>query len=358
MGKRNYTWLIRAVTLLIFLLCFFVFLKLTPIWKPITLIMLTALTPILISAFITYLLHPIVEIIHKQGIPRVVAILSIYILFFGGIGFGFYKLIPQILNQFKELNENIPYLMNKYRDWINEIDYRTEHFPDGIHQRIEQGLERIETGFDQFISTLGTIVKNLLNYLILFAIIPLIVFYMLKDIILFKKAVWYMTPRKWRRPGIQLLKQIDESLGNYIRGQLFVCLLIGVAASVSLWIAGINYPLILGVIIGVTNIIPYFGPIIGAIPAIIVATTISGKMVLIVIIIILLLQFLEGNILGPLIVGKSLHMHPVVIIIALLVGEEIAGIVGMILAVPVLAILKEIVFHVKLNIEKKSEASN
>lgn len=357
MDSRNYIWLIRASTLLLLLLCLFVFVKLTPIWKPIAMLMLTAVTPIIISAFITYLLHPVVEITHNRGIPRVVAILAIYVLFFGGIGFGLYKLIPQILNQLKELNENIPYLVNTYRDWIQEIEFRTEHFPTGIHQRIEQGLEGVEARFDQFLSGTADFMRGLLNSLIFFAIIPFIVFYMLKDFIIFKKAIWYMTPRKWRRPGIQLLKQIDESLGNYLRGQLFVCLLIGIAGSVSFWIIGLSYPLILGVIIGITNIIPYFGPLIGAIPAVIVASTISGKLVLIVVVIILLLQFLEGNVLSPFIVGKSIHMHPVVIIIALLVGEEVAGILGMIFAVPILAILREIIFHIKLNIEKKQRAT-
>ncbi|WP_017755906.1 AI-2E family transporter [Calidifontibacillus oryziterrae] len=358
MGNHKYVWLIRAATLLITLLCLFVFIKLLPIWEPIGKILLTALTPLLISSFIAYLLLPVVEFIHARRVPRVIAILAIYVVFFGGIGFGLYKLIPQLLNQFKDLNENIPYLVNTYRHWINEIDFRTEHFPEGIHQRIEEGLHSIESGIDQLLTTIAVFLKELLNSLILFALIPLIVFYMLKDISLFKKAIWYVTPRKWRRPGIQLLKQIDESLGNYIRGQLFVCLLIGIVATASFWIVGMNYPLILGTIIGITNIIPYFGPFIGAIPAIIVAITLSGKMVLIVAMIIVLLQFLEGNILAPLIVGKSLHMHPVVIIITLLVGEELAGVIGMILAVPVIAILREVIFLLVFNLKKTRSVKN
>lgn len=142
------------------------------------------------------------------------------------------------------------------------------------------------------------------------------------------------------------LHDVDRSLGSYIRGQLTVCTIIGLLATVSLWLAGIRYPLVLGVIIGITNIIPYFGPVIGAFPAIIIAATISVKMVFLVIIIIFGLQFIEGNILSPLIVGKSLHIHPVLIILALLIGGEIAGVVGLILAVPVFAVLKVTITHI------------
>ena len=355
--SRSYKWLIRAATLLIVFLCIFVFFKLTPIWEPIYRIILTVFLPVLISGFITYLLLPIVEGLHNRGIPRTVAILGIYLLFFGGIGFGLYKLFPQIIKQLKDLSENLPYLMNTYRTWIEEIDFQTKNFPEEIHTRIEQGISSVETAVNQFISFVMAFLKGLLNSLVLIALIPLIVFYLLKDIILFKKAVWYMTPRKWRRAGIELLKDIDESLGNYIRGQLFVCIIIGVVATAALWITGMSYPLLLGSIIGVTNIIPYFGPVIGAVPAIIVASTISIKMVIIVVIIIGILQFLEGNILSPLIVGKSLRMHPVAIILALLAGEEIGGVVGLILAVPVLAILRVVVTHLKLNFEKQTQES-
>ncbi len=331
------------------------FLKLAPLWKPIFDIFLIAFVPIFIAGFITYLLHPLVEGLHGRGIPRSIAILSIYLCFFGGIGFLLYKLIPLVVQQLMDLSKNLPYFTNTYRSWIEEIDFRTEHFPLGIHQRIEAGLNGLEQGIDRFISRLLLFMKELLNSIILFAIIPFIVFYMLKDFTIFKKAAWYITPRKWRKSGIALLKDIDESLGRYIRGQLFVCLVIGVCATIGLWLSGISYPLILGFIIGVTNIIPYFGPIIGAVPAVIIASTISFNMVIIVFLIILFLQFLEGNVLSPLIVGKSLHMHPVVIIIALLVGEHISGILGLILAVPIIAVLRVILYHLKITFEKKTQ---
>ena len=158
---------------------------------------------------------------------------------------------------------------------------------------------------------------NIINHVFTIVIIPFISFYMLKDFGEIKKAIWYMTPRKWRQSGTVLLRDIDKSLGSYIRGQILVCAIIGSISAILFWIFDLKYPLLLGLIIGITNVIPYFGPVIGAVPAMLIAATMCVKMIVIVIVIIFLLQFLEGNILSPLIVGKSLHMHPIVIMFAL-----------------------------------------
>jgi predicted PurR-regulated permease PerM len=122
---------------------------------------------------------------------------------------------------------------------------------------------------------------------------------------------------------------------------------IGSAAALFFWFFHLRYPLLLGFLVGITDVIPYFGPIIGAIPAVIIAATISVKMVLISVVIIIILQFLEGNILSPYIMGKSLHMHPLIIIAAITAGGEIGGVIGLILAVPVLVVLRVGIVHAK-----------
>ena len=113
-----------------------------------------------------------------------------------------------------------------------------------------------------------------LNSAFVITIIPFIAFYMLKDFTFIKRAVWYMTPKKWREKGTHFLKMSMNRLGSYIRGQFLVCVIIGSLSSILFWIFHLKYPLLLGLIIGVTNVIPYFGPIIGAVPAVIIAATI------------------------------------------------------------------------------------
>jgi predicted PurR-regulated permease PerM len=338
---------VRLGKVLLIIVMVYLVIRLKAIWVPIFDLLFTAITPFAIAGFITYLLHPLIENIHERGIPRVLAILIIYIMFFGGIGYGLYKGIPLFIQQLRDLSENLPGLIETYKGWTKRIHNETSAWPEDIHERIETLLVQAEQSVGNLLTMILNSLKGFVNSAMVFALIPFIVFYMLKDIEQIKKAVWYLTPKRWRSRGIAFLKDVDESLGNYIRGQLFVCLIIGTIATVALWIAGMKYPLLLGIIIGVTNIIPYFGPIIGAVPAVILAATISIKMVMIVVVIIFVLQFLEGNILSPFIVGKSLHMHPLVIMFALFLGGEIGGIVGLILAVPFAAVLKVALLHVK-----------
>lgn len=347
MKEFQLKWILRFSLLLIIFLTLYVFLKLGAIWLPILTILKTFLVPFLISIFITYLLHPLIEKIHHRGIPRSIAILLIYLLFFGGLGFGLYKGIPVIIEQLKDLAGSFPQFYETYRNWLTEFESRTSNLPAFMHGQLDELFYSVESYVDSLLAKTLLIVKAFVNSIFLFAIIPFIVFYMLKDYDQMVKAIWYITPRKLRKAGQLFIKEVDESLGNYIRGQLLVGFLIGTIATIAFWISGMPYPLLLGSIVGVTNIIPYFGPIIGAIPAAIIAATVSVNMLIIVVIIIFVLQFTEGNLLSPLIVGKSLHMHPIVIIAALLLGGEVGGVIGLITAVPIVAILKVFIIHAK-----------
>ncbi|MCP3742584.1 AI-2E family transporter [Rossellomorea sp. BNER] len=348
-------WLYRlAISLFVFILLYFLYL-LTPVWKPILKVIAIALFPFLLGGFITYLLHPIVENLHKAGIHRAIATLLIYILFFGGTGYAIYKGIPIIIHQLRDLSENASLFTDQYQKWLIFIQKQTSTWPDGIQHELDARIESFEKWLNGLLKFVLSGVMKFLNSLFLIIIVPFISFYLLKDFYHVKKAAWYLTPVKWRESGKKFIHDLDESLGGYIRGQLLVCLIIGSLAALSLWLMGMKYPLLLGIIIGVTNVIPYFGPIIGAVPAAVIASTVSSNMVIYVVIVVLVLQFLEGNVLSPLIVGKSLHMHPLFIMGALVLGGEIGGVIGLIVAVPLLAMLKVVCIHARTHfVESKS----
>jgi predicted PurR-regulated permease PerM len=348
-------WFYRLGFLLLLFIVIYIFLKLEPIWLPIVRIVFTVLLPFFIAAFISYLLHPVVEILHEKGMNRGLAIAIIYLLFFGGIGFGMYKGAPVIITQIRELSESAPKVAEQYRQLVASFEQRTSDWPFGVHERLEDGITMMEKRIEQLMKIVMASLMKVFDFILLLALIPFIAFYIVKDFNSIKKMVWYLTPKRWRQQGIAFLKDIDASLGGYIRGQILVCAVIGSISALLFWIAGIDYPLILGLIIGITNVIPYFGPIIGAVPAVIIASSISVKMVFITLAIVFALQFLEGNVLSPLIVGKSLHMHPLFIILALLTGGEIGGIVGLILAVPILAMIKVCILHARNQFTKKKE---
>lgn len=340
-------WYYRIGFLLLLLIAIYLFLKISFVWMPILRVAVIIILPFIIGGFITYLLHPLVEKLHEKGLHRGIAIILIYIIFFGGIGFAVYKGIPAMIDQLKDLTESAPVLAEQYREWIAKLQSHTRAWPDGLQARLDEGIDTFEKKLDLLLTVLVNILMKFLNSALILMLIPFIAFYMLKDFQLIKQACWYMTPKKWRKKGTLFLKDIDESLGSYIRGQLLICMLIGSLSALLFWIFHLRYPLILGLIVGATNVIPYFGPIIGAVPAVIIAATSSVKLVIITVVIVFGLQFLEGNILSPFIVGKSLHMHPLIIMIALTAGGEIGGILGLILAVPVLVVVKVAIIHTK-----------
>lgn len=347
-------WFYRLGFLFLLFIVFFIFLKLKPLWGPFISIIFTILLPFFIGAFISYLLHPIVEALHRKGMKRGLSVAIIYLLFFGVSGFGLYKAIPATINQIQELSKNAPLLIEQYKQWMEMLEYHTSSWPFGVYERIENGMDIFQVRINTYLNNLINNAMKLVDFLILFALIPFISFYILKDYDELKKMIWYMTPKKWRNQGRAFLRDVDTSLGGYIRGQLLLCGSTSVVTSLLFWMFGMKYPLVLGTIIGITDVIPYFGAIIGAIPAIVIAATISVKMVMTVAIIIIVWQFLEGNVLSPLIVGKSLHMQPLFIMFALLAGEELGGIVGMILSIPILAVLKVIILHVRVHFRKKA----
>ncbi|EMI10527.1 AI-2E family transporter [Anoxybacillus gonensis] len=347
MEHSHLHFFVRFTKLLFVLVCLYFIVKLKSVWLPFLHLFIKIVTPFFIAAFITYLLHPVVEYVHQRGMPRALAILSIYALFFGGIGFAVYKGTPLFIAQLEDLNKSLPMFVRTYEQWTNAIHEQTATWPYDVHQRIEAMIAEAESFISEAVTGAIIGLKQIINRVIIFFIIPFIAFYMLKDVELIKKAAWDLTPKRWRKQGVQFLRDVDRTLGGYIRGQLFVCLLIGTAATLAFWLIGMKYPLLLGIIVGATNVIPYFGPIIGAIPAAIIAATVSVNMLFLTVGIVFLLQFIEGNILSPFIVGKSLHLHPLIIMFSLFVGGEIGGVFGLIVAVPIVAIAKETFTHIR-----------
>ncbi|MBM7554667.1 AI-2E family transporter [Thalassobacillus pellis] len=337
--------LYKIVLLIFVLLCLFLLAKLFPYYNGMLLGLWRIMIPFLISGFIAFLLHPIVEKLHEASMPRWAAILVIFSTFFAAAGFAIYKGLPRMIDQLKALNDQLPEFAEAYRGFINGIYQRTSDFPEGFHDQLSEILISMEAWANERITMLLASLSNMVEVMIIAAVIPVLTFYFLKDFDRMKGVCKKLTPKRFQSEGKHLLEDISISLGGYIRGQLLVCLFVGLFSFLGFWIIGIKYPLLLGIVIGATNIIPYFGPLLGAIPAVIIAMTTSWKMVVFVLITIIIVQMLEGNLLSPYIVGKSIHIHPILIILALLVGEEVAGVLGMILAVPVLTCLKVLLEH-------------
>lgn len=345
-NRLNFIYFL-VVGILLFLFIFLL-VKTFPYYGKIFSFLLSFLTPFLISILIAYLLYPIIEKLHTYQIHRGIAILLIYFLFFGGVGYAVYRVYPQIVHQLRDFTVNFPEFINMYQGIIYNLYDSTSFLPETVHDKMDQIILNIEKSLEQLLMRLVSGFTKIVDMIVIISVIPVLVFYFLKDYDRMKKFFKKFIPKKYHQKASTVFHAMDISLGNYIRGQLIVCLFVSITSLLLFRFLNIEYALLLAIVMGITNIIPYFGPILGAIPVTLVTYTTSGeiKLVIFVIIGIFVMQIIEGNLISPYIVGKSVRIHPVAIIFALLLGSQLFGIPGMILAVPVLTILRVVFTHV------------
>lgn len=345
-------WVFRLLVALMIIVFLYMLMKISPLLWGLYSFAKKILTPFIIAVIISYVLHPIVNLLHERKVPRPVAVLLIYAVFIASVTVIMINVIPMLIKQLRELNEHLPQLGMKAQSMLSSFN-RNELLPPSVREGFNRALLKLEESISSSITTFVDDIGSTISTIFIAFIVPFLVFYMLKDIKLIERSTLTFVPKKHRREIIRLLFDIDQALGNYIRGQFIVCVIIGVCAYLGYLLVGMPYALLLASLVAVFNIIPYLGPFFGAAPALIMASTISLKMMLLVITVNLAVQILEGNVISPQVVGRSLHIHPLMIILALMIGGELAGVVGLILAVPFFAVLKVIWQHVLAHLQNK-----
>lgn len=333
------------ITSIFIILLTYLLVKLFPVYGSILSFFVRLLLPFFIACFIAYLLYPIINWLKEYNFPNVLSILLIYFLFIGGTTYLVYRVYPAAIIQLRDLNEHLPQFIKMYEDAIYQIYVSTSFLPEAVHDQMDQFILNIETSLENLVGKLMGGFTKIFDFIVIITVIPVLVFYFLKDYHHIKNYLKKFLPIKYRPMMNQLANAIDERLGGYIRGQLLVSALVSLLTLIVFHLLGVKYALLLAIIMGLTNIIPYFGPIIGAIPAVAITITVSTKLTILVIIAVFVIQIVESNFISPYIVGKSMNIHPIAIIFALLLGGQIQGIIGMIIAVPALTILKEISTH-------------
>ncbi|TFE31599.1 AI-2E family transporter [Cohnella luojiensis] len=340
--SRLFTVLVYAI---LFLLVMFLIVLVRPMLMSVYDFLKAVLAPFLVAMVISYTLNPIVNLLHDRKVPRTAAVLLIYAVFISVSVVILMNVIPMFMNQVEELNEHMPDLTMRAQSIVDHFN-NNKLLPGTVREGINSSISSLEKQVEQRIADFLNNIGAVVNVLFIAMIVPFLAFYMMKDLDVFERAALQYVPRARRKHAVRLMKDIDAALGSYIRGQLIVSVCIGVLAYIGYLIIGMPYPLLMAGFVSLFDIIPYLGPFFGALPALLMATTISWKMVLMVIIVNMICQNLESNVISPQVVGRSMKMHPLTIILVLLIGGELAGVLGLILAVPFYAALKVVVQHV------------
>src|SRR5690606_298790 len=321
------------------------------IFTPLVIIVKTLFPPIILAGVLYYLLRPLVNLLSRK-IHRTLAIIIVFIGIAGVITGAVFLIGPELQKQFRNLVDNMPAIINNIQKWVMSLTEKEwfAQFQDSDYFSVEKYLSKFEENAQQLIqdllSGIATTVGFIANTVMVLVLFPFVLFFMLKDGEKAPKIIEKILPKKQRKEAYNVLSDMDTALSSYIQGQLTVSLFVGVFAYIGYLIIGLDYSLVLGLTSMVTNVIPFIGPWIGTIPAVIVGLFTSPVKALLVIIIAVVVQQIESNFISPIVMGKALKVHPLTIIFVLLVAGQFGGIIGLILAVPAYALLKVIVSHI------------
>ena len=304
--------------------------------------------PLFIGLLVAWLFEPLIKRLEKKNISRLLSTIIVYLSFILVFVLLLVLVVPEFVSQLKDLIGQAPVFLTKANDFITNM---FKNFSDSeidinsIKNQITGSIEGIVNGLTT--NSLSTVLNTVTNFISeSFSVVLglLIGFYISLSFDKVGSGISAFIPFKHKSDIKKLLDDLNEMARDYVSGTLFTSLIVAFLTFLGLVISGVGSPLLFAIFCGVTNIIPYFGPYIGGIPVIIVGFSVSPLCGIICLITILLVQFFEGNIIHPLIVGKAIDIHPVVIVISLLIFEHFGGIVGMIIAAPIVGALK-IIFN-------------
>lgn len=307
--------------ILIFILFYFLFLI-----RDILAILFIAL--ILASA-----VDPWVDWMQGKKIPRGVGIILIYIVMFAAVGTIISLIIPPIIAQVNELTSNFPQILEKIVSGVNILkEYSVKH---GILDNLKEHIGTISSNLQSAAGGLFSTVSGIFGSIFTFFLVLVITFYMVVEENAMKKIVWSIAPEKNQVYIMQLINRMQKKVGLWLRGQLILSLIIFSLTYIGLLILGVKYALVLALIAGLTEFIPYLGPMLASIPAIFLAFTQEPMLAVFVAILYYIIQLVENNIIVPKLMQKVVGLNPIISIAVLLIGFKIAGVAGAILSIPV-----------------------
>jgi predicted PurR-regulated permease PerM len=342
--------------------------KVSFLFEPIIVFASTLFFPILIAGILFFIFAPVVKWLEKGKVPRTLAILIPYIVAIGVVSLLIAFIGPILSEQVTDLIKNFPRYVKEFSSFV--INMSQTGWFEWVMEQEYVSLEQIEntlTGYvgnlpENITTSITKVLGVVTNITLTLITVPFILFYMLKDGQKLPSKAVLILPNAYRHEGLKIFDDLNETLSAYIQGQLIVSLAVGIGCFIGYTIIGLDYALVLGIVVAVANIIPYLGPFIGAAPAVIIALLESPTKALLAALVVLVVQQIDGNFLSPLIIGKRLNTHPLTIILLLIGAGSFGGILGMILAVPTYGVLKAVTLNIvrliKLRMKYKQDLNS
>lgn len=314
---------------------------------PILFTILSVVSPFFLGFIIAWLLNPIVNKLTDKGMRRGWAVALVYLMLIVLIYLFCLAIIPALVDQLNEMAKTAPELLLNVKDLINNIFVKLSNGTNIDMTNVKMQFMNYLEDFSKNLTTdlpskIVSIVQGLISGVGKFLVGAVIGFYLLMNFNNVTKFLINMVPKKFKGDVEKLSNNISEVLFGFVNGTFLDSLILLVINIIGFSLIGLNAPVLFAVFCVVTNIIPYVGPYIGGIPAILVGFTQSPLIGTLILVFIVATQSIEGNFLHPIIMGRKMDLHPVTIVISLLIFEHFFGIMGMVVATPVVAVLKVI----------------
>lgn len=300
----------------------------------------STITVLIIAALIAYILDPIASYLEYRGLSRTQATIVIFIVIMGMVAGFIAFLMPAVIREIKTIEQGLG------SGTSNAFFKRIENWITGAIPFIDPESLALQSKLSELVKSISTslfaIIGSVVSVVTTMVIIPFAVFFLLKDGPHLKKALISVVPNRYFEMVLHLIYKTDQQLGGYLRGQFFDAVIIGILATTAMWILDVRYFVLIGIFAGLTNMIPYVGPLAGAVSAIFVVLFNGGggQQVLFVAVAFIIIQLMDNVLVQPIVVARSVNLHPLVIIFAVIIGGQFFGILGMLLAVPTAGMIK------------------
>jgi predicted PurR-regulated permease PerM len=329
--------------IILLLLILYLAIQLKPILNLFYDFITTLLYPIMIAIVLYYVLRPLLQFMEKKRIPRILSIIIIFFIIYLFISFIIMFIWPYVSQQVSEFTatpkEKIKELENRTVDFMNLFNIAAvskEQLRETLIYYFHQLVSYVTTNL---IVTLGSIAK-IASY---FIITPFLLFYFLKDDKDMGEGIVKMAPKKYKHTASSILDDVDEILSIYISGQVLIAFIVALLIFIGYWIIGLHYAFLLAIITFVFNLIPFCGPFIATIPALLIGLGDSPFMAVKVLAVVLMVHLLDLNLISPRIVGQRLNIHPVTVIILLVASLSVFGLVSLFIITPLYAVIKVLI---------------
>ena len=338
--------MLKIVFVLVIVLVLYVSTKVLAEWGIFKFIsnILAVISPLFIGVFVAWLLNPIVNKLNKKGVNRVLGTIFTYIVFLVIVYLVMSSLIPILLDELNSFVKSVPSYLDSLKGYTDNIFDKLSSPNFDITSTKLDFYKQIETLVTNFTAKLPEMlvntIKTFFSTLWSFVIGMIIGLYLLFDFDNSIKKIISFIPKKYQKTIDDICSKMDTTLKNFVQGTLIDASIIFFSCAIGFWFAGLKAPLLFALFCAVTNIIPYIGPYIGATPAVLVGYAQGPLVGTVVLIVNIIIQGIEGNFIQPLVMSKTMKLHPVIIIVGLLVFGYFFGILGMIISTPIISLFK------------------